>query len=201
VLGVDAMARTSGEREERSKMMTRLVDAMQAMGLEGEAGSSGRWIRFPSGRGSACVVEVAWGMGYYAFHDDLSTGTVRDEPPADAAEIFLDPVSAIESCLPRAVSVRDDTWRDQRAEAAASDTARVRGDRRGAVDDAPMGQSVPVRHCDACGAAAVPVGAEAKELPARWGDVWFCDDCLRALPAAEMEGRTREIALRGVPLS
>ena len=181
--------------------MTRLVEAMQAMGLEGESGSSGRWIRFPSGHGSACVVEVAWGTGYYAFFDDPDAGAAHAEPPADAAEVFLDPVSAIESCLPRAVCVRDDAWRDRRPAAPAADADRVGGDRQGAADKAPIEQPAPVRHCEACGAAVVPVGAAAKAVPARWGDVWFCDDCLRTLPMAEMEGRTREVALRGVPLS
>ena len=182
-------------------MMTRLVDAMLTMGLAGEAGSSGRWIRFSSGSGSACVVEAAWGTGYHAFYDELGTGAALDDLTADAAALFLDPVSAIAACLPRAVCVRAGARHEQRPEAAADGSVRVSADQRGALDDALRQQPAPVRHCDACGATAVPVGAEAKLVPARWGDVWFCEDCLRTLSSAEIERRTGEIALRGVPLS
>lgn len=163
--------------------MTRLVEAMQKMGLDGEAGSSGRWIRFPSGGGRACVVEAAWGEGYHAFYDASGADAARDEPPAGAGALFLDPVSAIEACLPRAVRVQ------------------ASGDQGNALPDTHAGPPAPVRHCEACGAAAVRVGAEAKAVPARWGEVWLCDNCLRTLPATQIERRTREIALRGVPLS
>jgi hypothetical protein len=70
---------------------------------------------------------------------------------------------------------------------------------RGAVD-ALQGQAAAVRHCDGCGAPVV-VGMSAEALPSRWGAVWFCGDCVRALPAAEIARRTREVSLRGVPLN
>jgi hypothetical protein len=78
-------------------MMTRLVDVMQAMGLTGEVSRTGRWVRFPSEEGSAYVVEAAWGGGYYTF---------SDTPTKNAAELYLDPVSAIEACLPKVKATR-----------------------------------------------------------------------------------------------
>jgi hypothetical protein len=41
---------------------------------------------------------------------------------------------------------------------------------------------------------------EAAAVSVRWGDVWFCDGCLRALSAAETQRRAHEVAMRGVPL-
>ena len=89
----------------------------------------------------------------------------------------------------------------ERPGAAAAGMVRAGAALSGALDDVSAGQPAPVRHCDACGAEVVLVGAEAKGVPVRWGDAWFCDDCVRTLPEAEIEGRTGEIALRGVPLS
>lgn len=34
-----------------------------------------------------------------------------------------------------------------------------------------------------------------------WMDTWFCDLCLRTLPAAVIEQLADEVALRGVPWS
>jgi hypothetical protein len=77
--------------------------------------------------------------------------------------------------------------------------ARIAGAESGAMQDMPVGQPASVRHCDACG-APVLTPIEAAAVPVRWGDVWFCDGCLRALSAAETQRRTHEVAMRGVPL-
>jgi hypothetical protein len=69
----------------------------------------------------------------------------------------------------------------------------------GTVQDMPEGQPASVRHCDACG-AEVSIAIEAAAVPVRWGDVWFCDTCLRTRSAAETQRQSHEVALRGVPL-
>jgi hypothetical protein len=74
--------------------------------------------------------------------------------------------------------------------AAKSDVGKV----------AVRGQPLTLRHCDGCG-AAILVGIEAETVPVRWGDVWWCAQCMRNLPAAEIERQTRELPLRGVPLN
>lgn len=63
---------------------------------------------------------------------------------------------------------------------------------------AAKGEAAAVRHCDACG-AVLPIALDAQVVPSRWGDVWFCADCRRQLPAAEIAQRTREVPLHGVP--
>jgi hypothetical protein len=67
-------------------------------------------------------------------------------------------------------------------------------------NDAATGQPALTRQCDGCG-ATMPAVMETKVSPAHWGVVWFCDDCVRTQPASEIERRTREIALCGVPLA
>jgi hypothetical protein len=71
---------------------------------------------------------------------------------------------------------------------------------RAPVREAPQGEPARLQHCDACG-AAVLVAREATAVPVGWGEVWFCDDCVHRLPAAEIERRRGEIALRGVPMA
>jgi hypothetical protein len=61
-------------------------------------------------------------------------------------------------------------------------------------------ESTRARHCEACG-ALVHVHLDMKAPLARWGEVWFCDQCLRALAADKVAHIARETALRGVPLS
>jgi len=89
--------------------MTRLVDVMTAMGLHGEVGRSGRWIRFRGEHGAVTVVEAAWGEGYYAFCDGPHADLPREDLTTRSTKLFLDPVSAIESCL-RVMGMRPAEW-------------------------------------------------------------------------------------------
>jgi hypothetical protein len=73
--------------------MTRLIEALQALGLEGEVTLSGRWLKLQGGRCSVYVAEVAWEAGYYTWCDD------REE---QAVEHYLDPTEAIQAGLKRA---------------------------------------------------------------------------------------------------
>lgn len=68
------------------------------------------------------------------------------------------------------------------------------------VQERSRGDSTSVRHCDACG-AAILIAIPAEAVPVRWGAVWFCDRCAHTFSAAETRRRTREVALRGVPLN
>ena len=73
--------------------MTRLVEALNALGLQGEIALSGRWIRL---EGECCpvyVIEEAWGTGYYTWCDD---------PRARTVEFYRDPATAIQVGLRRA---------------------------------------------------------------------------------------------------
>jgi hypothetical protein len=79
--------------------MGRLMEAMQSLGLQGEAGRSGRWIRFQRGHCAVYVVEAAWGEGYYAFCDALTEDPSCEDPGRRSGALFLDPVRAIETCL------------------------------------------------------------------------------------------------------
>jgi len=69
--------------------MTRLVEVMQDMGLDGETSRTGRWIRLHREQDSVYVVEAAWGGGYYIFSD----------ASAEQPEIHCDPATAIEAGL------------------------------------------------------------------------------------------------------
>jgi hypothetical protein len=73
--------------------MTRLVDALQALGLHGEIILSGRWVKLVGERCSVYVAEAAWGAGYFTWCDD---------PQARTVEFYRDPVEAIQAGLRRA---------------------------------------------------------------------------------------------------
>lgn len=123
-LGVPAGNHSGGSTG--SGAMTQLVDVMSAMGLHGEVGRSGRWIRFPGERGTAYVVEAAWGSGYYTFFD-APAGSSADDPAARGAiQIYLDPISAIEACV-RSTTGTQVVVRGYRppARGAAVETARA----------------------------------------------------------------------------
>ena len=73
--------------------MTRLAEAVKALGLEGELSLSGSWVRL---RGEDCtvyVVEAVSGTRYYTW---------CDAPNKRYVELFHDPIEAIESGLRRA---------------------------------------------------------------------------------------------------
>ena len=73
--------------------MTRLVEALNALGLQGEIALSGRWIRLNGERCPVYVIEEAWGVGYYTWCDD---------PQARTVEFYRDAATAIQAGLRRA---------------------------------------------------------------------------------------------------
>ncbi len=75
--------------------MTRLEEALQALGLEGEIALSGRWVRVQGEQCMVYVVEAAWGGGFYTWCDG---------PQERAAELYLDPAEALRAGLRRARS-------------------------------------------------------------------------------------------------
>jgi hypothetical protein len=68
-----------------------------------------------------------------------------------------------------------------------------------AVQGVAKEQLVVPRHCDGCGGLLL-VQLEAEAVPRRWGDVWWCTQCLCSIAAAEIDRQTQELPLRGVPL-
>ncbi len=73
--------------------MTRLTDALQSLGVEGEINLSGRWVKLQGVRFPVYVVEVAWNAGYYTWCDDREERVV---------EFYLDPAEAVRAGLQRA---------------------------------------------------------------------------------------------------
>jgi hypothetical protein len=78
-------------------VMTRLVAALQALGLEGEIALAGYWVKLAGDCYSVYVAETTSGSGYYTWGDD---------PDARVVEFYLDPVEAIEAGLRRAAYPR-----------------------------------------------------------------------------------------------
>ena len=75
--------------------MARLVEALHALGLQGEVELSGRWVKLDGERCPVYVVEGAWGAGYYTWCDD---------PQDRSVELYHDPVEAIQAGLRRAAA-------------------------------------------------------------------------------------------------
>ncbi len=73
--------------------MTRLVDALHALGLDGDISLSGRWVTLQGERCLVYVLEGPWGAGYYAWCDD---------PDERVVERYPDPTEAILAGLRRA---------------------------------------------------------------------------------------------------
>ena len=73
--------------------MTRLLEALEALGLEGEVIHSGRWLKLPGERCPVYVVEAAWGAGYYTW---------CGAPEERSVEFYPDPTEAIRAGLRRA---------------------------------------------------------------------------------------------------
>jgi hypothetical protein len=65
--------------------MTRLVEALQTLGVKGEVGLSGRWVTIEGERCQVQVVEASWGSDYYSWCDDPAERTVRRYTDATAA--------------------------------------------------------------------------------------------------------------------
>jgi hypothetical protein len=85
----------------RKGAMTHLVEALHALGLEGEIALSDHWVKLQGERCAVYVAEASWGRGYYTWCDD---------PHARAVEFYHDPVAAIFAGLRRAANA--DTERD-----------------------------------------------------------------------------------------
>ncbi len=83
--------------------MTRLVDALHALGLDGEVTLSGRWVKLDGEHCPVYVVEAAWGAGYFTWCDD---------PQARTVEFYRDPVEAIQAGLRRAAKHDQDEDND-----------------------------------------------------------------------------------------
>ena len=73
--------------------MTHLVEALDALGIEGEVSSFGRWVSFQGEHGRVFVVEGARGNAYYTW---------CEEPAARAVEAYPTPTAAIQAGLRRA---------------------------------------------------------------------------------------------------
>ena len=73
--------------------MTRLVAALQALGLGGEIALAGYWVTLAGDRYTVYVAEIMSGRGYYTWGDD---------PDARVVEFYLDAAEAIEAGLRRA---------------------------------------------------------------------------------------------------
>ena len=79
--------------------MTRLVAALQALGLEGEVALAGRWVKLRGERCAVYVAEATFGSGYYTWGED---------PGARVVAFYLDPAEAIMAGLRRASSRYDE---------------------------------------------------------------------------------------------
>ena len=73
--------------------MTRLVEALHALGMDGELSLSDRWAKLEGERCSVYIAEAGWNGGYYTWCDD---------PQARSVEFYLDPSEAIRAGLRRA---------------------------------------------------------------------------------------------------
>ena len=73
--------------------MTRLVAALQALGLKGEIALAGHWVKLAGDRYPVYVAETTSGRVYCTWGQD---------PGARVVEFYRDPVEAIEAGLQRA---------------------------------------------------------------------------------------------------
>ncbi len=75
--------------------MTRLLEALQALGLEGEHSLSGRWVKLQGERCSVFIVEAAWGNHFYTWCSNSQERVIM---------FYGDPVEAIQAGLRQADS-------------------------------------------------------------------------------------------------
>ena len=73
--------------------MTRLVEALRALGMNARVGPSGRWIELEGERCRVYVVSALLEAEFYTWCDD---------PEARTVEHYADPVEAIQAGLRRA---------------------------------------------------------------------------------------------------
>ncbi len=77
--------------------MTRLVEALQARGLEAEVSLAGRWATIQGARCRLHILETPSGDGYYVW---------CDAPGDPAVQFYPDPEEAIREGLRRAAERR-----------------------------------------------------------------------------------------------
>lgn len=77
----------------REEIMPRLIEALRALGLEGETALSGRWVKVQGDRYLVYVVEAPWESGYYSW---------CEAPAERSVEFYRDPIAAIQAGLRRA---------------------------------------------------------------------------------------------------
>ncbi len=75
--------------------MTRLAEAVEALGLDGELSLSGSWVRLQGEHCTVYVVEAVSGTRYYTW---------CDAPNERHVELFHDPTEAIDAGLRRAAN-------------------------------------------------------------------------------------------------
>ena len=75
--------------------MTRLAEAVEALGLDGELSLSGSWVRLRGEHCTVYVVEAVSATRYYTW---------CDAPNERHVELFHDPLEAIDAGLRRAAS-------------------------------------------------------------------------------------------------
>lgn len=73
--------------------MTRLVEALHALQLDGDISLGDRWAKFQGEHCWVYVAEAPWDGGYYTWCDD---------PQSRSVEWYRDPVEAIQAGLRRA---------------------------------------------------------------------------------------------------
>ena len=74
-------------------VVTRLVAALHALGLDGEIALAGHWVKLQGERCAVYVAEATSGGSYYTWCEDAEARVV---------EFYLDPTTAIEAGLRRA---------------------------------------------------------------------------------------------------
>ena len=82
--------------------MTSLVEALQALGVQGEIMLSGRWVKIRGERCSVYIAEITWNELYCMWCDD---------PQARRAEFYADATEAIYAGLRRAGSPEAESLR------------------------------------------------------------------------------------------
>ena len=75
--------------------MTQLVEALKALGLNGQVELGGRWVALDGQRCKVYIVEERWGNAYFAW---------CDEPQNRTVEYYSDPITAIKRGLERAAA-------------------------------------------------------------------------------------------------
>jgi hypothetical protein len=80
--------------------MTKLVEALQALGLAGEIMLSGRWVKIRGKHCSVYVAETAWNKQYCTW---------CDHPQLRSIKFYSDPTEAIQAGLRRAELSEDNS--------------------------------------------------------------------------------------------